>query len=405
MKTLSCRLCEQPLSEPIFKLPNTPLANEFIETPTSQDLFPLEICCCDNCEHYQLSETVEPERLFRKYLYVAGTSPVNVEHFRQYALEMVERFKIKPGSLIIDIASNDGVLLRHFKDLGMRVLGIDPAMNLATEATKNGIPTIPEFFTEKLAEEIYFKHGEATLVTANNVIAHTDTIPEFMRGVKKLIGETGIFTFEVSYFKDVVEKLVFDTIYHEHVCYHTVFSLDKFFTSKNMTLFDVKSISNHGGSIRGYVGKNQSIYPNVAKMIKEEIKSKLHGSKKNNLKNFDKKINLLKDKLLKTLNKMKRDGLSIGIYGMPAKATTLMYTFGLTSELIDFAIDDAILKQGLYSPGQHIKVYSNLAIEEFKPDVLLILAWNFADSIIERNNFNGKWIIPLPKFKIITGEK
>lgn len=398
MKISNCRLCKGKLSEPKINLGKTPLANEFVKTKEPQDLFPLEVCVCESCGHYQLNEQVEPERMFRNYLFVAGTSPVNVEHFRQYATHMVNMLGLKPGSKILDIASNDGTLLKHFKDLGMQILGIDPAKNLAEEATKNGIETIPEFFTEDYADEILAKYGQFDLITANNVFAHVPDMIGFAEGVKKLLKPDGVFTFEVSYFIDVLDKNLFDTIYHEHTSYHTLMPLHNFFRMHGMALFDVLPISNHGGSIRCFVKLRP--YIGVVTSPNQFVTYTQEQNIGQRVSQLQKDIKLLGYELREKLEDLKSQGKSIAIYGVPAKATTLMYALGIDEKMIDFAVDDAPLKQGTFTPGKHIPVLPTKAIYERNPNVLLVLAWNFAESIMATHSkFKGKWIVPIPELK------
>lgn len=416
MKIFNCRLCNGKLSEPKLDLGKTPLANEFLSTKQEQDLFPLQVCVCEECKHYQLNESVEPERLFRNYLYVAGTSPVNVKHFKQYAIHMVDKFDLKSGSKILDIASNDGVLLQHFKNLGMEVLGIDPAENIVEMANKNGIKTLPEFFTNEYADEILTKYGQFNLITANNVFAHVPDMIGFVKGVKKLLAPNGVFSFEVSYFGDVCDKVLFDTIYHEHTSYHTLTPLRDFFKSHGLYLFDVEKISNHGGSIRVFVENKtdkETYCPfsacrkihSVQYHFDEAIGSLLDQEKNiaNKVNDLQKNIKYLGLELREKLREYKDQGKSIAIYGVPAKATTLLYALNINEKMIAFAVDDAPLKQNTFTPGKHIPVLSTSAIYEKNPDVLIILAWNFAESIIKNNpNFKGKWIVPLPEFKEIN---
>src|SRR5579885_3089070 len=397
MKIFNCRLCKGKLSEPKLNLGKTPLANEFVKEPVEQDLFPLEVCVCEECGHYQLNEQVDPERMFRNYYYVAGTSPVNVEHFREYAQSMITKFDLKPGSKILDIASNDGVLLKHFKELGMSILGIDPAKNLADEANKNGIPTISEFFTEQYADVILERYGQFDLITANNVFAHCQDLIDFTKGVRKLLKPDGVFSFEVSYFSDVVDKNLFDTIYAEHTSYHTVRPLMRFFGQHCLEIFDIQSIQNHGGSIRVFVRLPQR------HTLEEPVWFNFLWKEDK----IEKKVSLLQEKIKKLsinlnniLQEFKSQGKSIAVYGVPAKATTLLYALNIDEKLIDFAVDDAVLKQGTYTPGKYIPVLHPYAIYEKKPDILLVLAWNFAESIMKNHSsFKGQWIIPLPELK------
>jgi hypothetical protein len=390
MKVTQCRLCKGKLSEPKINLSHTPLANEFLSNKTTQDTFPLEVCVCESCEHYQLNETVDPERLFRHYVYVAGTSPVNVQHFKDYADHIFHKFCFAPKDKVLDIASNDGTLLQHFKNLGMQVLGIDPAQNIAAQANQQGIPTIPEFFTEEYADVILAEHGEFDLITANNVFAHIPDMIGFAKGIKKILAFNGVFTFEVSYFADVCDKLLFDTIYHEHTSYHTIKPLISFFSSHGLNVFHVDYIGNHGGSIRVYVNHNEVGAPVYSSFDNQDIR--MLGS-------------ILKGSLT-ALNVVQKK--KIAIYGVPAKATTLMYALGIDEKHIKFAIEDNPLKQGTFTPGKHIPVFSFDKLIQEDIDVVLILAWNFAESIMKKcrdNGFKGDFIVPLPKFSVIKGLK
>jgi SAM-dependent methyltransferase len=395
MKQENCRLCLYPLGEPVLKFPDTPLANEFLKTKEEQDKFPLQVCCCEQCGHYQLNETVDPERLFRHYLFVSGTSKVNVEHFRQYAIDLIDQCKLDPGMQVLDIASNDGTLLKEFQKLGMKVLGIDPARNIADQANKEGIETIAEFFTEEYADTILKQYGQFELITANNVWAHVPDMIGFVKGIKKILAYNGVFIFEVSYFIDVCNNTLIDTVYHEHSSYHTINPLISFFEKLDLKIVNVKHIDNHGGSIRVYV-KNKTNITNV--FVSDEINPKeLIEQLKINIKKLGKDLN-------KILKEYKAAGKSIAIYGTPAKATTLMYALDVDESIIDFAVDDAPLKQGTFTPGKHIPVMPSSAIQEKNPDVLLVLAWNFADSIMDKcrkSGYKGKFIIPLPELRII----
>lgn len=399
MKTDTCRLCKVgKLSEPLLNFGNTPLANEFLENSDGQETFPLQVCACESCQHYQLSEAVSPERMFRHYLYVAGTSPVNVRHFDDYAKLVVDKFKLSQTSRVLDIASNDGTLLKAFKRFGMTVLGIDPARNLAEKANSEGIETIPEFFTNSYADIIVSNYGKFDLVTANNVFAHVPDLEDFAKGVKKVLAANGVFSFEVSYFLDVCNKALFDTVYHEHTSYHTISPLVPFFDRLGMKLFDVQYIPNHGGSIRCFVthSDNDTYKVNVDTSKERDMEYRV--------RELARDVRILGLELRETLGNIKWVGKSIAIYGTPAKATTLMYALGISPRFIDFAVDDNPLKQGKCLPGTTITVYPAKQIYDSKPDFLLVLAWNFADSIIQNckiNGYKGKFIVPLPQMKVV----
>ncbi len=396
MKIQHCRLCKGTLSEPKLKFPPTPLANEYLKDPTPQELFPLEVCVCAACGHYQLNESVDPERLFRYYQYVAGHSAVNKEHFVRYAGHVVERFALPEGSAVLDIASNDGVLLQAFKERGMRVLGIDPAENLAALANANGIETIPDFFTEAKALDMRAHYGTFDLVTANNVFAHVPDLEDFAKGVQVMLAPRGVFSFEVSYFLDVCDKTLFDTIYHEHSSYHTLTPLVPFFKRLGMELFDVEHIENHGGSVRVFVthAGARPVESRVMELLAKE------RDMEDKVARLGVKVEELGQALRAKLNELKSAGKRIAIFGVPAKATTLMYALGIDERTIEFAVDDTTLKQGTYTPGKHIPILPSNAIYERKPDVLLVLAWNFADSIMQKHAaFTGTWIVPIPELK------
>lgn len=391
------------LDEALLTFPPTPLANEFLREPEPQDVFPLEVAACGSCQHYQLTESIDPERLFSIYSYAAGHSAANIAHFQASAKHHTEKFGLKQGSRIFDIASNDGTLLAAFKELGMEVLGMDPAQNLALEANAKGIETIADFFTAKRAEKLQKEYGSFDLVTANNVFAHVPDLEDFAKGVKVVLAPEGVFSFEVSYFVDVCDKALFDTIYHEHSSYHTLTPLIPFFENLGMELFDVEHIPNHGGSIRVFV---RNIGSAVGGADSQGTLAELLAQERS----MNEKVLLLRDKvdhlgraLGEQLQGLKVAGKSIAVFGAPAKATTLMYAFGLTNELVDFVIDDSPLKQGLLTPGTHIPIYSSIVLSERNPDVLLVLAWNFADTIIALHpEFKGIWIVPLPELRTIT---
>jgi SAM-dependent methyltransferase len=409
----TCRLCGQACLHQVLELASTPPANEFLkksEIANKQGTFPLGLWECRKCGHIQLPVVVNPERLFRNYVYVSGTSPVFIEHFGNYAGDLLSRFKsFCPPSLVVDIGSNDGTLLRFFKDAGYDVLGVDPAVNIATTATINGIKTLPEFFTPELAERIEKERGKATIITANNVFAHVDDLTSIVEGVKKLLAEDGVFIFEVQYLVDLCNSYLFDMIYHEHLSYHHVGPLISFFESLGMRLFDVERVSTHGGSIRCYVDQGiRKVTASVNKFCELEQSKGLFtpGHIENNahaIYELAASIDIIESKLKRRFGDLKEANKSIAGYGAPAKSTTLMHQFDLGLNVLDFIVDDNPLKQGLFTPGTGVPIVSSSAIEECKPDYLLILAWNFADSIIKKNqafrNNGGKFIVPFPEFK------
>jgi len=396
---LNCRLCGHDQLDPKIKLNSTPLANELLRDPEkskNQEKFPLYLVQCDKCKHVQLPIIVDPERLFRDYVYVSGTSPVFVKHFESYADMLANRFKIGYQSTVVDIGSNDGTLLKCLHNIGASVFGVDPAFAIARQATRDGLMTLPEFFNSQLATMMVENHGQVDAITANNVFAHIDDLHDIVSGVKILLKPDGVFVFEVSYLVDVLKNLLFDTIYHEHLSYHTISPLISFFKVHGMRLFDVDFINTHGGSIRCYVDLGmRPISKNVE--IAESMEKNL------NFTEFESKIINLGVKLSNKLDELKLRNKTVIGYGAPAKATTLVHQFRLTSDHIKCIIDDSPLKQGKFIPGTDIPIMSSVGAVSFNPNYMLILAWNFADPIMQKNESfhqkGGKFIIPIPEFK------
>lgn len=403
-----CRLCGSTELTVVLELTPTPPANAFVpeaDRHKPQPLFPLDVFFCEACHHVQLLDVVSPELLFGHYVYVSGTSPVFVRHFESYARQVMADYDLKPGSLVIDVGSNDGTLLRFFKESGMTVLGIDPAQEIAEAATAAGIPTLHAFFDASQARAIAAAHGKAAVVTANNVFAHIDDLAGVVEGVKTVLAPDGVFVFEVSYLQDVFTKTLFDTMYHEHLSYHSVEPLVVFFDRLGMELCDALRIDTHGGSLRGVACWKGAkvVSPNVATRIAEERHLGLDRAE--TFTAYAGQIAAVGRELKRLLLEQKALGKRIAAYGAPAKATTLMFHFDIGPDTVDFIVDDSPLKIGLFSPGMHIPVISSEEMYARKPDVLVVLAWNFADSIIAKNQRfiegGGMFVVPLPAVRVV----
>jgi len=404
----TCRLCGGRDVRRVLSLTPTPPANAFVGEAAkdkAQACFPLDVFFCAGCAHVQLLDVVDPRLLFENYVYVSGTSPVFVRHFADYAQAVIARFRPDPGSLVVDIGSNDGTLLREFKRRGMTVLGVDPARDIAARATAAGIETIAGFFTPALAADIRRRFGPAAIVTANNVFAHADDLSGIRDGVRSLIEPDGVFVFEASYLLDVVEKTLFDTIYHEHLAYHSVKPLLKFFAAGNMDLFAAERVDVHGGSLRGMagvVGGSHAGDGSVAILAALEKKAAIDDAK--TFAAFSRRIEGLGRALGRLITGIKKEGKSIAGFGAPAKATTLMHHFRLGPRAIDFIVDDSPLKQGLYTPGLHVPVLPVEALYERRPDYVIVLAWNFAEPIMANHSAfrraGGRFIVPLPELEV-----
>jgi len=409
-KVTTCRICKSGKLSTVLSFGSTPLANSFLSEKDLSDpepFFPLEVVFCEDCNLLQLSHVVSPDLLFKNYLYVSSTSKVFVEHFEAYAKGVYDQFKLNKKSLIVDIGSNDGILLKPFKELGVKVLGVDPALNIAKEATKKGLRTIPEYFTEKTARKISQTYGRADVITANNVFAHTDDIGGLVKGVKALLKDESVFVVEFPYLGDMLQKNLFDLIYHEHLSYFSIGPLVTFFKNHQMKIFDVKMVSSHGGSARIFVAREGSKHKTslLVKQILNEEK-KLELQKADTFKMFANKIKVNSSKLISLLDEIKKEGKTIAGYGAPAKGNTLLNYFGIGKDTLDYIVDDAPLKLGLYTPGTHIPIESSEKLKLDPPDYILILAWNFAEPIMKKlGDFSmggGKFIIPVPEPEIIT---
>ena len=408
-KKTTCRVCTKNTLKKILTLGPTPLANAFLteqQINTGEKFYPLDVYFCTNCHFLQLGHVISPLLLFQNYVYVSSTSKLFIKHFEQYAEKVYERLKLNSHSLVIDIGSNDGILLKPFKKLGTKVLGIEPAENIAKIARPEGIDTISEYFSKKLAHFVVKKYGKADIITANNVFAHIDDLDEVIEGLKILLKDNGVFIMEAPYLIDFLQKRYFDLVYHEHLSYWSVDALQTLFKRFNMTVFFVEKVAVHGGSIRVFVKKEEGHFP-VDKSVKQFLlkESKMKLKDITTYLNFAQKVYENKVKLLLLLEKLKSEGKTIAAYGAPAEGNTLLNFFSIGTETLDFVVDDSKFKQGLFTPGKHIPVVPSQQLYEKKPDYVLILAWNFADSIMKIHdkykNGGGRFIIPVPKPRIV----
>lgn len=400
-----CRVCTGRKLANVLSLGSTPPANAFIKSPTdSEQFFPLGLSFCSDCGFVQLTSVVSPELLFRDYVYVSSTSPVFVQHFRDLADTVIKRFKLKPSSLVVDVGSNDGVLLRPFKEKGMKVLGIDPAEKIAAMATKSGIETLPVFFTPIIAKDIARKYGKAKAITATSVFSHVDDLDGFVSGVKELLADDGVFIIEVYYLYELLEKNLFDLIYHEHLSYFTAKTASKLLHRLGMEVFDVSETDTHGGSLRVFAQKSGGPYKieeSVGKFT--EMEDARHLSKAATYAEFAKKIEQNKVKLKELLKELKSRSKKIVGYGAPAKGNTLLNYFQIGPEVLDYIVDDSPWKQGMHTPGTHIPVVAFDELYKHRPDYILILAWNFAEPIMKKCADFSNFIIPVPEPQVING--
>ncbi len=354
----ACRLCESKRLELVLPLLPSAIGDAFVgpdRLDEPQGTYPLATYLCLDCGHLQNLDVVNPEILFRDYTYRTSVSLGLVEHFRQYAATVVNRIGLAEGALVVEIGSNDGSLLKAFKSHGLRVVGVDPARNIAAGATAEGVPTVPEFFTATLAREIRERHGPASLMCANNVFAHADGMADIVAGIRSLLTDDGVFVFEVSYILDMIDALVFDTVYHEHVSHHALIPLERFLNRFDLTLFDVERAATKGGSIRGFVevlsaGKRAKSDRFLAMIAEEERRGITRPAIYHE---FFSEIEARKRDAIAFLDAAIAQGKHVAAYGASTTTTTLIYHFELGPK-IEFIVDDNPLKQGTFSPGLHI---------------------------------------------------
>ena len=401
-----CTLCKSDNLKVALNFGKTPLANAYPDRKKKEFLAPLTVVLCKNCGHLQLRELVNPSTMFSNYLYVSGTSNVLRQHFADYAQKMIKKFDLKKKDLILDIACNDGTFLENFtKKNFTNVVGIEPAKNLRNLNKKKKIKINTFFFNYKNSFLLNRKYQKFKLVTANNVCAHVPDVDNFFKGIKNILDTNGVFVFEVSYLLDVINKLTFDTIYHEHMSYHSIKPLIEFARKNNLQVFDFDLIKAQGGSIRVYVSHLGSKKINEKKIKKQISLENKKGLFSESLYNrYMKRINNQKNILLEILDNFKRQKKNIIGFGAPAKLTTFSYKFNINNKMVPFVVDDNHLKQNRYSPGKHIKIISYEKLKMKKFDAIIIFAWNFSESIVARikKDFkNKKIIIPFPKVRII----
>ncbi len=413
----TCRMCDGKDLTKVWSFGDTPLANSYLKPEqiggVEEPFAPLDIFYCGDCHLVQMLDVVDPDVMFSNYLYVSSTSPKFVAHFEDYAKSLISRFGLDKDDLVVDVGSNDGVLLKPFKKAGIRILGIDPAQNVADMANADGLETVADYFTPEVADKIVSSKGKAAIISANNVFAHTDDVNLFVEATKRLLADGGVYVFEAQYLGSLMENNLFDIVYHEHVCYYSVHPLVKFFAKHKMEVFDVEQPTVHGGSLRVFVQKAGGPHKREERLdevLAEEKALGLDGIE--TYKGFMSRIEKNKEKLQNMLRGIKSEGKRIVGYGAPAKATTLLYAFGLDGDTIDYIVDDdKKFKQGMVMPGNHIPIvapdylYKPFDSAQGKPDYCLVLAWNFAEPIMENHarfaNEGGKFIVPIPEPKII----
>ena len=406
---IGCRMCRSEKLTKFLDLGSQPLANAFLtkETlekvlygkPNPENFYPLEVYWCRDCNLAQLIHVVDPEVLFRDYIYFSAGMPKASKHWRDYADHVCSNFFSSQKQFVVEIGSNDGVLLECFKEAGHQVLGVDPAENIAKLANEHGIETWPMFFGAKIGERIMGKYGHARAILANNVFAHIDDHHDFMRGVDWLLAVDGVLVIEAPHLVDMFKSLSYDTIYHEHLSFLAVRPMVIFFAKLGFEIFDVQLVKAQGISLRVFVGRRgkHEIQKSVFGRVAEELALKL--DKENSYFELTRRITNSKFNLQETLDDLRWAGKKIAAYGAPAKGNTLLNYCKLRTDYLEYALEDLPSKQGLFTPGMHIPVVSREYAKANPPDYYLLLAWNYQDAILEKEevfrNNGGKFIVPI----------
>jgi SAM-dependent methyltransferase len=403
----TCRLCDSPQLELEVKMIPCPPVDAFVteaQAADPQPSFPMDLYLCQACGHAQLLDVVAPSLLFGSYIYTTGSSPGLADYFKDYANSVCDQLKLGAGAFALDIGSNDGTLLSFFKQRGLRVLGVDPAREVAAIAIGRGIETQTEFFTSAVAQRIRSERGAIDLITANNVFAHSDFLGDMADGIRQLLAPSGVFVFEVSYLLDIVDSMIFDVIYHEHLSYHSVRPLRLFMKRHGLHLFRIERTLSKGGTLRCFVQLADGPRPehsSINELLKLEEDYGLYRHE--TYKRFSDRINQTKQQTQAILAQPQFSGKAIAGYGASATATVLIYQFGM-GDVLNAIVDDNPIRQNRYSPGLHIPVISSETLLARQPAAVVILVWRYADMIMQRNNAyregGGQFIIPLPQPRV-----
>ncbi len=408
-KRTSCRSCGRRGLEPFLHLGEVALANAFLRSPAefaAERRFPLEVALCEACALVQLVDEIDPEVLFREYVYVTGTSETMAAHFRGYAADVVRLLGLGPEDLVVEAASNDGSLLAAFQTHGVRTLGVEPARNVAALARARGVETLAEFFGPELARELRASRGPARAVIGNNVLAHVPEPVAFLRGFEALLAPGGLAIVEVPYLAELVDRLEYDTVYHEHLCYFSVSALLGLFEAAGLSIARVERQPVHGGSLRVHGRSAREAAEHAPAVLALAAAERARGLTALPLyQRFARDVAGSRERLLDLLGELRDEGRALAAYGAPAKGNTLLNYCGITTDLVPYTVDKSPLKVGLYTPGSHLPVLPVEALLERRPDDVLLLAWNLADEVQRQQRAyrerGGRFLLPLPEPRVL----
>jgi len=411
MSLAKCRLCEVTLKHSFVNLGMSPLANSYLEFKQLQKMepfYPLHVYVCENCYLVQLQEFEAPDNIFSQYAYFSSYSETWLEHAKIYTQLMIERFGLDSDSEVIELGSNDGYLLRYFREMNIPVLGIEPAKNVAKVAEAAGIPTVVTFFGSEVATRLRREGSQADLLVGNNVLAHVPALNDFVEGMRILLKPQGLITMEFPHLMQLVAGNQFDTIYHEHFSYFSFISVKKVFAKQGLSIFDVEELPTHGGSLRIYArhaeDQTKPVSQRVLDLHEREVDAGF--TELSSYLSFGERVKKTKRNILDFMIRAKEEkGIIVG-YGAPAKGNTLLNYCGIGTDFIEYTVDLNPYKQGRFLPGSHIPIYSPEKIMETKPDYLLILPWNLKDEIMQQMNFVRDWgckfLLLIPEVEVVA---
>ena len=408
-KNLTCRFCGKPIELTFADLGSQPLCETYLSADQiieKEPVYPLHVFFCKSCFLVQLEQSITPEEMYKQYAYFSSSSKGWLKHCEEYADMITKKLDLNPKSKVIEVGSNDGYLLQYFTQKKIPVQGIEPAINVAEEAIKKGIPTIVEFFGKKTANSLSDQNIKGDLIIVNNLIAQVPDIHDFIDGLKTLLKNSGIITIEFHYLKNLIEKNQFDTISHERFSYFSLFVIEKILSDHGLVVFDVEPISTHGGSLRLYVCHSENLKVTKTTRV-DEIKNeeKNIGFQEIDIYlSYCKNVEQTKSKLLNTLVKIKKAGKSIIGYGAHAEAHTLLNYCGIGTDMLNYLADRNPDKQGKFLAGVNLPIYSPEKIRETKPDYILILPWSIKIELMNHLSFisswGGRFIVPIPELEV-----
>ena len=404
--SLACRSCGYVELQTVLSLGRMPLANALLteqQLDYPEETFPLELAFCSACTLVQLTDSVSPEKLFRDYVYFSSFSDTMLRHAEELSSDLIGSKNLDATSLVLEVASNDGYLLQYYKRKGVPVLGIEPATNIAEVAEQRGIRTVCDFFGDDLALRLVEEGYKADVIHAHNVLAHVPDLNGFVRGLRRVLKEDGLIVVEVPYVTDMIENCEFDTVYHEHLSYFSLNALDALFARNGLTIQKVERVAIHGGTLRIYAGHGGERDESVVQLLAQE-----RGSGAGDVdfyRSFGARVAQLRDELVTLLHELKSQDKRIAAYGASAKGSTLLNYCGVGRETLDYVVDRSTVKQGLYTPGTHLKIYAPEKLLADAPDHVLLLTWNFASEILEQQSeyrkLGGRFIVPVPSVKVV----